>query len=87
MPETSQNSQTELLQRIEHVLDRDVRGVLAPEGNDAVQVVDLDADHVLLIRLSEACGSCASSSASLTMMIDQLVRAEVPEVRFVEAVP
>ncbi len=86
MSETSPEPRASLLQRIQLVLDREVRGVLAPEG-DAVQVVDLDSDNVLLLRLSGACGSCASSAASLSMMIEQLVRAEVPEVRFVEAVP
>ncbi|HEU5115852.1 MAG TPA: NifU family protein [Isosphaeraceae bacterium] len=86
MPESSPQTRDQILDRIQNVLNREVRGVLAPEG-DAVEVVDLDADNVLLLRLTGACGSCASSAASLSMMIEQLVRAEVPEVRFVEAVP
>jgi Fe-S cluster biogenesis protein NfuA len=74
-----------LLDRVESILDREVRGSLLADGG-GVEVVDLDPDHILQVRLTGACVGCPSSSITLTMAIERSVKAEVPEVRFVEAV-
>jgi Fe-S cluster biogenesis protein NfuA len=86
MPEPlTPDARRALLDRVETVLDRDVRGTLLADGG-GVEVVDLDPDNILQVRLTGACVGCPSSSITLTMAIERSVKAEVPEVRFVEAV-
>lgn len=76
----------ELLGRIETVLDERVRPGLIEDGG-GVQVVGIDEDHIVQVRLLGACQGCASSVVTMTMFIEKTVKAEVPEVRFLEAIP
>jgi Fe-S cluster biogenesis protein NfuA len=71
--------------RVEAVIARDVRPGLVAEGGD-VEVVSVDADRIVQVRLLGTCSGCASSIYSTTLGIEAAVRAEVPEVRFLEAV-
>jgi len=76
-----------LLDRVARALNERVRPELGPDG-DEIELVGLDADRIVQVRLSGACGiGCSSATVALLMMVDSLLRAEVPEVRFVEAVP
>jgi len=74
-----------LLGRVEAVLDRDVRPGLREDGG-GVDVVGVDDDRIVQIRLLGACQGCGSAVMSLTFAIEAAVRAEVPEVRFLEPV-
>jgi len=76
----------ELLQKIERVLDESVRAELRADGGDVV-VVGLDPDNILQVRLTGACQGCSSSVVTLGMRIEAALKAHVPEIRFVEAVP
>ena len=71
--------------RIEAVIDRDVRPGLQAEGGD-VEVVGVDEDRIVQVRLLGACQGCGSSVYAMTMGIEAAVKACVPEVRFLEAV-
>lgn len=76
-----------LRDRVARALDERVRPELGPEGDD-VELVGLDADRIVQVRFSGSCGvGCSSAMVARLMMVDTLLRAEVPEVRFVEAVP
>lgn len=75
-----------ILGRVSEVLDRQVREGLALDGGD-VEVVGLDVDDILQVRLTGACQGCPSSTITLTMGIERALKAEIPEIRFVEAVP
>ena len=75
-----------ILGRVSEVLDRQVREGLALDGGD-VEVVGLDDDDILQVRLTGACQGCPSSAITLTMGIERALKAEIPEIRFVEAVP
>ena len=75
----------DLLARIESVLERHVRPGLRADGGD-VEVVGIDADRIVQVRLKGACQGCPSSAMTLTMGIESAVKAHVPEVRFLEAV-
>jgi Fe-S cluster biogenesis protein NfuA len=79
-------SSDELRARIEEVIDREVRPGLLADGGD-VEVVGVDADRIVQVRLLGSCQGCASSLYSTTMAIEAAVKARVPEVRFLEAVP
>ncbi len=71
--------------RVESVLDREVRPGLRADGGD-VEVVGVDADRIVQVRLLGSCSGCASSVYTMIMGIEAAIRAEVPEVRFLEAV-
>lgn len=75
----------DLLDRIESVLDTHVRPGLRADGGD-VELVGIDDDRIVQVRLLGACQGCASSSYTLTMGVEAEVKARVPEVRFLEAV-
>jgi Fe-S cluster biogenesis protein NfuA len=74
-----------LLERIEEVLDAHVRPGLRADGGD-VEVVGIDADNIVQVRMQGACQGCSSSAMTLTMMIEAALKTHVPEVRFLEAV-
>jgi Fe-S cluster biogenesis protein NfuA len=78
--------ESELWQRVQRVLDEQVRPALQRDGGD-MELVGIDVDRIVQVRLLGACRGCSSSMITLTMMAEKAVRASVPEVRFLEAVP
>lgn len=75
-----------LLGRIEAVLDEQIRpGLLADGGN--VEVVGVDEDSIVQVRMKGACEGCPSSTMTLTFGIEAALKARIPEIRFLEAVP
>jgi Fe-S cluster biogenesis protein NfuA len=76
----------ELLQRIERVLDQSVRAELRFDGGDIV-VVGVDLDNIVQVRLTGACQGCSSSIITMSMRVEAILKAQVPEIRFLEAVP
>jgi len=88
-PQTAQDTSSrrrELLARIERVLDERVRPEIRSEGGDIV-VVGIDEDDIVQVRLTGACAGCPSAIITLSMRIEATLKACVPEIRFVEAVP
>lgn len=81
-----ESTRATLLQRIEAVLDREIRPGLLPDGGD-VELVGIDDDRIVQVRMKGVCATCPSTWTTLTFGIEQAVRAEVPEIRFLEAVP
>jgi len=77
---------SELLERIERALDEKVRPELRADGGDIV-VVGIDPDHIVQVRLTGACEGCSSSVVTLSMRVEATLKAHVPEIRFIEAVP
>ncbi len=74
------------LERIRQVVDDRVRPELMADGGD-VEIVGIDDDDIVQIRLLGACQGCVSTVHMTTMLVEKAVRAEVPEVRFLEAIP
>jgi Fe-S cluster biogenesis protein NfuA len=89
MSMTSRTSQPfdrpELLARIEAVLNESVRPALAADGGE-IEVVGIDDDRIVQVRLLGACQGCPSSSLTLTMGVESTLKAKIPEIRFIEAV-
>jgi Fe-S cluster biogenesis protein NfuA len=82
------SARSALLARIEQVLDDQVRPELRSESGVELVLVGIDEDRIVQVRLSGACGSCSTSVLyALTMQVESALKAAVPEVRFVEAVP
>ena len=80
------SSREELLTRIERVLDERVRPDLRTDGGDIV-LVGIDEDNIVQVRLTGACQGCASAIVTLSMRVESTLKAAVPEIRFIEAVP
>lgn len=75
----------DLRARIQSVIDAEVRPTLQADGGD-VELVGIDSDRIVQVRLLGSCQGCASSIYTTTMGIEATVKARVPEVRFLEAV-
>jgi Fe-S cluster biogenesis protein NfuA len=84
-PNTSA-SHVELLKRIERVLEEQVRPDLRNDGGDII-LVGIDTDNIVQVRLTGACQGCSSSVYTLSMRVEATLKAEIPEIRFLEAVP
>jgi Fe-S cluster biogenesis protein NfuA len=75
-----------LLDRIEAVLDEKIRPGLRVDGGN-VEVVGIDDDRIVQVRMTGACQGCPSSVTTLTFGVEAALKALIPEVRFLEAVP
>jgi Fe-S cluster biogenesis protein NfuA len=76
---------TELLLRIERVLEEQVRPGLRADGGDIV-LVGIDSDNIVQVRLTGACQGCSSSVITMSMRVEATLKAQIPEIRFLEAV-
>jgi Fe-S cluster biogenesis protein NfuA len=85
-PALPSESRAKLRSRIEEVLDQSVRPELREDGSD-VELVGIDDDCIVQIRLSGTCQGCSSAAISLALQIEATVKAQVPEIRFLEPVP
>ncbi|WP_165247764.1 NifU family protein [Paludisphaera soli] len=83
---TSPDVRQERLERIRQVVEDRVRPDLMADGGD-VEIVGIDDDDIVQIRLLGACQGCVSTVHTTTMLVEKAVKAEVPEVRFLEAIP
>jgi Fe-S cluster biogenesis protein NfuA len=79
-------SRVKLLERIERVIEEQIRPDLQGDGGDIV-LVGIDADNIVQIRLTGACQGCSSSVYTLSMRVEAILKAQIPEIRFIEAVP
>ena len=75
-----------LLARIEAILNEEIRPGLHADGGD-VEVVGIDDDRIVQVRMIGACQGCTSSTMTLTFGIEAALKKRVPEIRFLEAVP
>ena len=83
---SSESNRALLLAQIERVLDERVRPELRADGGDVV-LVGIDDDQIVQVRLTGACQGCSSSVVTMTMRVEAAVKAAIPEIRFLEAVP
>ena len=70
--------------RVEQVINR-IRPAVQMDGGD-IELVDV-VDGVVKLRLVGSCSGCPSSTMTLKMGIERAIRAEVPEITGVEAIP
>ena len=72
--------------KIEKVIDEHIRPGLQMDGGD-IELVDVDSDGIVKVRLKGACGGCPMSQITLTMGVERKLKEEIPEVKGVVAVP
>ena len=55
------------------------------DGGD-VELVDVDDEGIVSVKLTGACNGCAMASMTLKMGIEKILKEEIPEVKEVVAV-
>lgn len=73
-----------LKEKVEAALQK-VRPSLQADGGD-VQLVDVDDNGMVKVRLMGACGGCPMSQMTLKMGIEKVLKQNVPEIKAVESV-
>jgi len=73
-----------LKERIEDALNK-VRPSLQADGGD-VELIDVDEDGVVKVKLQGACAGCPMSQMTLKMGIEKILKQNVPEIDRVESV-
>jgi Fe-S cluster biogenesis protein NfuA len=71
--------------QVEKALDL-IRPALQNDGGD-VELVDVDeAEKVVKLKLTGACGSCPMSQLTLRMGVERVLREQIPDLKEVVAV-
>ncbi len=72
-----------LREKVQDALQK-VRPSLQADGGD-VQLVDVDENGLVKVKLTGACGGCPMSQMTLKMGIEKVLKQNVPEVTSVES--
>lgn len=75
---------SDLRERVEKALGS-VRPYLQADGGD-IELVDIEENGVVKVRLKGACGGCPSALMTLKQGVEARLKEEIPEVQCVEAV-
>lgn len=83
MTDQSQTSGS-IHERVQGVIDH-IRPLLQADGGD-IELVGIDEDGVVSVRLCGACQGCPGAAMTLKMGVERHLKEKVPEVRQVVAV-
>ncbi|MDI6703729.1 MAG: NifU family protein [bacterium] len=72
-------------ERVEHILETEVRPFLATHGGD-VELVEVDDENIVKVRLTGACGGCPLAQMTLTGMVEKVIKSQIPEIKRIEAI-
>jgi Fe-S cluster biogenesis protein NfuA len=78
------NEQVSLKEKVEVALGA-IRPRLQADGGD-VELVDVDSEGIVSVRLAGACRGCPGATMTLKMGIERILRQQIPEVKSVVAV-
>ena len=73
-----------LKEKVEEALDK-VRPSLQADGGD-VELVDIDEDGVVKVKLQGSCAGCPMSQMTLKMGIEKILKQNIPEIKSVESI-
>jgi Fe-S cluster biogenesis protein NfuA len=76
--ELSSTQDRPLRERVAAVLDK-IRPLVQSDGGD-IELIDVDADGVVSVRLHGACIGCPSAAMTLSMGVERTLKSQVPEV-------
>ena len=71
--------------RIEKVLEDEVRPILSMHGGD-VELIEVTNEDIVKVRLTGACAGCPAAQMTLKNMVESVIKSRVPNVKRVEAV-
>ena len=80
----SWEEETMLKEKVEDALNK-VRPSLQADGGD-VELVDVDDEGVVKVRLQGSCAGCPMSQMTLKMGIEKVLKQNIPEISRVESV-
>lgn len=85
LPESVQNhvEESEIVIQIKELLDTRVRPMVAQDGGDIV--FDRFENGIVFLQMQGACSGCPSSTATLKMGVENMLRHYIPEVLEVRA--
>ncbi len=66
-------------EKVEKALEK-IRPMLMADGGN-VDLVDVNSDGVVRLKLTGTCGCCPMSQMTLKMGIERILKQEVPEVK------
>jgi len=78
------NNDTDIVKQIKELLDTRVRPAVAMDGGDIVY--DSFEDGIVYLHMQGSCAGCPSSTATLKMGIENMLKHYVPEVKEVRPV-
>ena len=70
-------------ERIEKVLDEDVRPVLAMDGG-SVELVEITEDGIVKVRFTGGCAGCPMAQQTLLGIVEKSIKSRIPEVKEVK---
>lgn len=71
-------------ERVEAVIDK-IRPFLQADGGD-IELIDVDGEGLVKVRLLGACGGCPMSQMTLKQGVERAIREQIPEIKEVVAV-
>jgi len=81
MEEGSGDKSSSLREKVEKVVDEEIRPVLVQDGGN-IAVIDVDEEKgIVLVQLLGACHGCPMSQLTLGMFVEQRLKQKVPEVK------
>ncbi len=72
-------------ERIEKVLEEEVRPMLAMHGGN-VELIEVTDKGVVKVRLTGGCAGCPAAQMTVVGIVEEAIKSKVPEVKKVEAV-
>ena len=78
------NSEKSLNEKIAEVVDS-IRPMLQNDGGD-IELVGVDEDNTVRVRLQGACRGCPGAQMTLKMGVERMLKQRVPEVKEVVSV-
>ena len=79
-----EETDTDIVKQIKELLDTRVRPAVAMDGGDIVY--DSFKDGIVYLHMQGACSGCPSSTATLKMGIENMLKHYVPEVQEVRPI-
>ncbi len=71
-------------EKINAALDQ-IRPILQRDGGD-IEFVDVTEDNIVKVRLQGHCAGCPGARMTLSNVVEQVLKNEMPEIKGVEAV-
>lgn len=68
-----------MLEKINHVLDKEVRPMLAEDGGNIN--VDKYEDGILYVRLEGVCSCCPRANETIKLGVERILKQHFPEIK------
>ena len=72
-------------EKVEELL-KEIAVALKRDGGD-IELVDVDEDNVVKVRLKGSCAGCPFSQMTIKNFVEKELKKSIPEIKSVEAVP